>query len=38
MLSTNTPNFEHLFPDIHRQIDLPDLDEQGTSPDNRILT
>jgi len=26
------PYFEYLFPDVHGQIDLPDLDEQETSP------
>ena len=26
------PYFEYLFPDVHDQMDLPDLDEQETSP------
>ena len=26
------PYFEYLFPDVHNQMDLPDLDEQETSP------
>jgi len=26
------PYFEHLFPDVHDQLDLPDLDERDTTP------
>jgi uncharacterized protein with von Willebrand factor type A (vWA) domain len=26
------PYFEYLFPDVHDQMDLPDLEEQETSP------
>jgi len=26
------PYFEYLFPDVHDKMDIPDLDEQETSP------